>query len=313
MPAISATAPGKIILFGEHAVVYGRPAIAIPLQQVSARVIAMAEPRLPNGIIHIQAADIGLDANLGDLPDEHPLAIAIRLTLAALSTANPPAMTLRVTSTIPQAAGLGSGAAVSVALIRAVSAFLGQPLANAQVSALALEVEKHYHGTPSGIDNTVITFNQPVYFTRGLPIEIFRIAASFHLVVGDTGVRSLTSLVVGDLRQRWQVDPGRYEALFDEAGSLAAQARELIEGGHPEQLGALMNKNHALLQEMDVSSPELDRLVEAARAAGALGAKLSGGGRGGNMIALVEPDAANRVAEALRSAGAVQTLTSVVR
>ena len=206
-------------------------------------------------------------------------------------------MTLRVTSTIPQAAGLGSGAAVSVALIRAVSAFLGRPLANAQVSALALEVEKYYHGTPSGIDNTVITFNQPVYFTRGLPIEIFRIAASFHLVVGDTGVRSLTSLVVGDLRQRWQVDPGRYEALFDEAGRLAAEARELIEEGHPKQLGALMNENHALLQEMEVSSPELDGLVEAARAAGALGAKLSGGGRGGNMIALVEPDAANRVAE----------------
>lgn len=313
MPAITATAPGKIILFGEHAVVYNRPAIAVPLQQVTARAVVMAEPRFSNGEIHILAPDVGLDTYLADLPGDQPLALAIRKTLAALSVSQPPAMTIRLTSTIPQAAGLGSGAAISVALIRALSVFLGQSLSTEQISDIAFEVEKYYHGTPSGIDNTVIAYNQPVYFIRGMPIETFRIAVPFYLVIGDTGVKSPTSLVVGDLRQRWWAKPEYYEDLFTAAGQIAAAGRDVIERGEPQMLGPLLDENQAILQKMDVSSTELDRLVAAARTAGALGAKLSGGGRGGNMIALVEPDTAEGVALALKSNGAAATFNCVVR
>jgi mevalonate kinase len=313
MPAISALAPGKIILFGEHAVVYGRPAIAVPVQQVSARAVVYAEPNLPAEAVRIQAPDIGLEAFLRELPALHPLRIVIQGVFDALRVAHPPALTLRVTSTIPLAAGLGSGAAVSVAVIRGLSAFLGQPLPDEQVSLIAYQAEKRHHGTPSGIDNTVITYNQPVYFVRGQPLETFRVAAPFTLAIGDCGVKSPTSVAVGDLRQLWEADTLRYERLFDAVGSIAVAARRLIEEGRPNELGPLMDENHSLLQQMSISSPELDRLVDAARTGGALGAKLSGGGRGGNVIALVTPETAEQVTAALSAAGAVRIIKTQVR
>lgn len=313
MPSFTASAPGKIILFGEHAVVYARPAIAVPVTQVQARAILQANPRAAPGSVHIQAPAIDLDANLTDLSSDHPLVAAVNGVLTELGVARLPACTLRITSTIPVASGLGSGAAVSVALIRALSAFLGQPLTDQQVSALAFEVEKLHHGTPSGIDNTVITFAMPVYFVRGQPIETLRVRRPFTIVIGDTGVSSPTAVAVGDVRRAWQQAPSQYEALFDAAGKLARQAREAIEGGQPEALGALMDANHTILQEMGVSSPELDRLVSAARGSGALGAKLSGGGRGGNMIALASPENAPAIARALQAAGAARTIVNEVR
>lgn len=312
MPAFSATAPGKIILFGEHAVVYGRPAIAVPVNQVRARAVVQAEPRGIPGSVRLKAPDIRLDAWLDDLPEHHPLAKAVREVFTNLGIDRPPACTVRVSSTIQVAAGLGSGAAVSVAIVRALGAFLGHPLPLEQVSAIAYEVEKLHHGTPSGIDNTVITYNQPVYFVKGLPIETFQVPVPFSIVIGDTGITSPTSVAVGDLRRAWQAAPANYETLFDGAGEIARQARQAIENGHPDLLGPLMDENHHLLQEMGVSSPELDRLVAAARLAGAQGAKLSGGGRGGNMIALVAPHDAQALVGALIAAGAVRGLVTEV-
>jgi mevalonate kinase len=293
-------------------VVYGKPAVAAPVTQVSARAIVQADPRAKPGSMHIQAPAVGLDAFLANLPGEHPLAAAVNGVLSMLGVTRPSACSLRITSTIPVASGLGSGAAVSVALIRALSAFLGHPLSDEQVSALAFEVEKLHHGTPSGIDNTVITYARPVYFVRGQPIDILRVAKPFTIVIGDTGISSPTAIAVGDVHRLWQKDPARYEALFDAVGRIARQARQVIEAGHPEELGELMDATHTLLQQMGVSSPELDHLVAAARQAGALGAKLSGAGRGGNMIALVLPANAGRVAEALSNAGAVRTITTQI-
>lgn len=313
MPAITATAPGKIILFGEHAVVYGRPAIAAPVSQVQARAILIAQPRAPAGEVQLQAPDIGLEARLDELPETHPLAVAVRSVLAELGLERSPACALRVTSTIPVAAGLGSGAAVSVAVIRAFATFLGHPIAAKRVSALAYEVEKLHHGTPSGIDNTVVTYALPVVFQRGQPVEILRLPAPFTVVIGDTGIHSPTAVAVGDLRRAWQAEPAHFEALFDAVGKIVQQARQAIESGAPEELGALMDANHGYLQQMGVSAPALDRLVEAARAAGASGAKLSGGGRGGNMIALASPERAQTVADALREAGAVRTIITQVQ
>ena len=312
MTAIIASAPGKIILFGEHAVVYGRPAIAVPVSQVKAKASVMAEPRWPAGEVKLHAPDIGLDARLSDLPDEHPLAVAVRGALRAVGVERPPAFSLRISSTIPIAAGLGSGAAVSVAVIRAVSAFLGHPLADERVSDLAFEVDLLHHGTPSGIDNTVITYARPVHFTRGLPIEIFQAPVPFTMVVGDTGVASPTALAVGDLRRAWELNPAHYELIFDAIGRIARAARRAIEGGEPHVLGPLMDENQAWLCELGVSSADLERLVAAARAAGALGAKLSGGGRGGNMIALADAQQAEAVAAGLTAAGAARTIITTV-
>ena len=313
MPAITATAPGKIILFGEHAVVYGRPAIAAPVDQVRARAIVTAEPRRMRGEVRIQAPDMDLEAYLDELEETNPLGLAVRLVLNELGVEQPPACTLRITSSIPVASGLGSGAAVSVALIRAFSEYMGRPLPVETVSALAYEVEKLHHGTPSGIDNTVISYGLPVYFVRNQPIQLLRVPVSFTIVIGDTGVQSPTAVAVADLRRAWQADARRYEPLFDDAAAIAMQARELIETGRPQALGPLMDENQDLLGAMGVSSPELEHLVAAARAAGVLGAKLSGAGRGGNMIALVDPENASQVVQALRSAGAARTVTAVIR
>jgi mevalonate kinase len=312
MTAIAAYAPGKIILFGEHAVVYGRPAIAVPVSQVRARASVTANPLGRPGQVRIVAGDIGLESDLGDLPSDHPLALAIAGVTRMLKIEQLPALRLQITSTIPIAAGLGSGAAVSVAITRGLSAFLGHPLADEEVSHIAYQVDQKYHGTPSGIDNTVIAYEQPIFFIRGQPFIHLCTAQPFTVVIGNTGISSSTAEVVGDVRRRWQAGPQPYERVFDEIGAIARQARQIMEEGAVEQLGPLMTRNHALLQQLDVSSPELDRLVAAAQAAGAGGAKLCGGGRGGNMIALAKPETAQTIAGALRNAGAVNTIITKV-
>jgi len=308
----TASAPGKIILFGEHAVVYGRPALAVPVTQVGATV--RIAPATPPGIF-IEAPQAPLSATLDSLSRQHPLAAAIYGFFSVLDS--PPSLAeegleIKITSTIPVASGLGSGAAVTVALLRALSSCFSHPLSNEQVNALTYEVEKLHHGTPSGIDNTVITYGQAVYFVRGRPMEMLHIGHPFTVLIGDSGVRAPTKETVAEVRRLWEADKVKWERLFDQIGNIALEARHRIEGGEWQALGALMNRNHALLQEMRVSSPVLDRLVEAARAAGALGAKLSGGGRGGNMIALVHPEFAPQVARALERAGAKRVISTRV-
>jgi len=182
---------------------------------------------------------------------------------------------------------------------------------------LVYEVEKIYHGTPSGIDNTVIAYEQPVFFIKGRPIQQMRVSQPFGLVVGDTGVVAPTHRVVGNLRRLWQADRERYEGYFDEIGAIAHQARVAIENDLVDitVIGKLMNQNQELLERIGVSSPALERLIDAARGAGALGAKLSGAGGGGNMIALVpsQPAMAASVTQALMEAGATATILTGVR
>jgi mevalonate kinase len=303
MPAISASAPGKVILFGEHAVVYGYPAIAVPVHQVEAKAVVTPLIKGPSGKIHIDAPQVGVDTDLERLSQLDPLGAAVRGALDVLGIQNPPAFKLRITSTIPLAAGLGSGAAVSVAILRAVSAFLGRPLRDDQVSALAFEIEKLHHGTPSGIDNTVVTYAKPVYFVKDAPIQTFQVGTPFTLLIADTGVPSPTRIAVGDVRARLQKEPERYKKIFAGIGDLVKQARKAIETGANETLGESMNQNHKLLQEIEVSSAELDQLVNTARETGAKGAKLSGSGRGGNMIALADENL-EEIEQALLSAGA---------
>jgi mevalonate kinase len=177
---------------------------------------------------------------------------------------------------------------------------------------LVYEVECLHHGTPSGIDNTVVVYGEPVYFVRGHPPQTFHIGQPFMLAIADTGIRSPTKIAVGDVRQAWEREPARFDGLFDQIAAIVEDARASIADGQPDRLGPLMDHNHALLQEIGVSCAELDALVAAALGAGALGAKLSGAGRGGNIIALVTAETASRVAEALQAAGAVRVIVTEV-
>jgi mevalonate kinase len=303
------SAPGKIILFGEHAVVYGRPALAVPVTQVHANV-DISDSTSPG--IWIDASDVNLHAELYTLPSDHPIASVIH-NLFFLGRVSPfPNLEIRISSTIPVASGLGSGAAVTVALTRALASHLNYSMSDEDVNAFTYEIEKLHHGTPSGIDNTVVTYAQPVYFVKDQPIGIFHVGKPFTIVIADTGIAAPTRESVGDVRRLWMNDRSRWETIFDKIGEISFTARRAIEAGKPEVLGELMNENHTLLQKLTVSSPELDVLVESARDAGALGAKLSGGGRGGNMIALVEPENAEAVSLSLMAAGAKNTIITQI-
>jgi mevalonate kinase len=309
MALIESSAPGKVILFGEHAVVYGKPAIAVPVTEV--QVIVTAEPAPLGSGLTLVASNLDKSFCLSTASQDEPLAAAARLTLAYLSVPEPDA-TLIISSTIPIAGGLGSGTAVSTAIVRTLARFLDRPLKTVEVSALVFKVEKIHHGTPSGIDNTVIAYEQPVYFVRGQPIQRLNVTTPFTLLIGNTGTRSPTKKAIEHVRRGRKRDPARYDALFDQIGDIVDEAHQAIKAGDVDTLGPLMDDNHELLIKLGVSSPKLDKLVEAARFAGAMGAKLSGAGRGGNMIALVEDDVVEEVAEALREAGATRVINTRV-
>jgi mevalonate kinase len=313
MPVIFGKAPGKIILFGEHAVVYDQPAIAIPVLDVCATARVTPIIGAVPGKVRVQAHDIQLDTLLDHLAEEHPLAAAIRATLQEITPNHTPSFTIQLDSTIPIAAGMGSGAAVTVAIIRALSAFLGHPLPNERISELAFEIEKLHHGMPSGIDNTVVTYQKPVYFQRNHPLQTLAIQSPTHWVVADTGEKTATMETVADVRALHESEPEATEAIFAEIGQIAREARLALSQGDREKLGPLMDRNQTLLEELQVSSPTLENLIAAAREAGALGAKLSGGGRGGNMIALVPPEKIHHVETALQTAGATRVLTTILR
>jgi len=306
----TATAPGKIILAGEHAVVYNRPAIAVPVWEVVARATIIDRNRGADCVLI--APDVGLHLHLVDATDELPLAVVVRLTFARLGLPPNPAWQIEVRSEIPIASGLGSGAALSAALVRAIYMHTGQFAPPALVSELVFESERFYHGTPSGIDNTVIAYGEPIWFVKGEPPTPFMPRAPFTLAIADSGILAPTKETVADVRRWSQTEPLRYTKLFDAIGGVVHRVRQAIEQGAVAELGQCFDQNQALLEELGVSSAPLEALIQAARQAGALGAKLSGGGRGGNVIALVEGSTVAKVKQALLVAGAKRVIVTTV-
>ena len=306
-----AHAPGKVILFGEHAVVYGRPAIAVPVTEVQARAEVVPGP-LGQGVV-VVAPDLDRRFVLGQAASDDPLAHIVRQSLRRMARGPNPDLTLTITSTVPIARGMGSGAAVSTAIVRALAQHFGHWLPSRAISDLVYQAEILYHGTPSGIDNTVVAFEKPIFFVKEQGWEFFWVGKPFLLAIADTGVESSTREVVADLRRRYQDAPDRYQPLFDRVGEISNEARQAIERGEWQAMGRLMDENHGLLQQMGVSCPELDCLVAAAREGGALGAKLSGAGWGGKMIALIAKEAQGRVDMMLRLAGAARVIVTEIR
>ncbi len=313
MPAIFATAPAKAILLGEHAVVYGQPAIAIPLPQLQTKVTILASPIAPSGTIQILSPAIGLDAQITDLAEEHPIKKALSLLANHFNLSNLPAMKVLIHSDIPVAAGLGSGASVSVALIRAVSSFIGHPLHDEQVSAIAFEVEKIHHSTPSGIDNTVITFGRSLLFEHGKAMQFIDLKEAFDLIIADSGEKSSTRETVEMVRHDFQNAPHLYQDYFDNIGILVKQALFALQIGSMNTLGSLLTENQLILNKMKLSTPKLDDLIGAAMQSGALGAKLTGGGGGGCIIALVDSINSSKVRDALTEAGALGVFSVTIK
>ncbi|MEM5774709.1 MAG: mevalonate kinase, partial [Anaerolineaceae bacterium] len=264
-----------------------------------------ADPVSGTGAVRLYAPDIDLESDLTDLPEGHPFRVLFQTVQDHLGIDHFPPMRVKIHSDIPMAAGFGSGTAVSVALIRGLTRFLGVELIPAKISDLAFEVEKIYHGTPSGVDNTVVAFERPVYFVRGQPPKPLVPGREMTFLIADSGFKSITSKVVEQVRITRERNPRQIDAIFDSIAALTQTAREMLVDGMHTRVGALMYQNHTLLTQLGVSCDPLDKLVRAAKEAGALGAKLSGAGQGGNVIALVQDADAARVKTALETAGAV--------
>ncbi|MGB1289335.1 MAG: mevalonate kinase, partial [Aggregatilineales bacterium] len=204
------------------------------------------------------------------------------------------------------ASGLGSGAAISTALARALFQYFEYETTLEEINTVVYDIERMHHGTPSGIDNTVIVYESPVYFVRDTPVKVMEADISLHLIIANTGQTALTKESVGDVRKLFESEPDTIKPLLTKIGQVTEDIYEALQQGNIELTGKLMTENHALLCDLTVSSSQLDKLVKSAIDAGAMGAKLSGGGRGGNMIALVNDKTALAVRQALLSAGATQ-------
>ncbi|AZR98047.1 mevalonate kinase [Streptococcus suis] len=295
-------ANGKIILMGEHAVVYGQPAIAMPFSAVEITAQVRAQG---------QALSVACDFYEG-LVHKMPkiwesLKHAIRFSLYRIGAPTDPAIHIEISSTIPAERGMGSSAAVAVAVARALFAYYKKELTDSELWDIVQSSEKIAHGNPSGIDATTTSGKSPVFFIKHQPIEHFELKLRAHLVVADTGVTGNTLEAISDVADLLEKKPEAIK-LVEELGNLTRQAKEDLATDQAELLGSRMNQAHALLQKLGVSDPSLDKLVSLAQENGALGAKLTGGGRGGCMIALARTvQDAHLLAQLLTQAGARQT------
>ncbi len=290
---------GKIILLGEHAVVYGRRAIAAPVPlAIQARIEDMREG------IELIIPRWNIEQRL-DLAAKRPQSFARSLAsvLSQLDLRDR-GMRIEVFPNVPRAMGLGGSAALAVAVIRALDEHFRLGLKDSQINNLAFECEKVAHGTPSGLDNTLATYGQFMLFRAGNnPLrEPITVREPIPIVIGLTGVEALTAKTVARVRAAWEKNPRLYERIFDEIDGLVGQGLDSLAVGDYETLGELMNICQGLLNAMQVSSWELEELIQVARSNGALGAKLTGGGGGGSVIALC-PDNSREVARAIREAG----------
>ena len=274
---------GKIILLGEHSVVYGRHAVAVP-----APVNIRTKVQDTEDEILLMIPSWGVEYRLDKNPEkrqsfEKPAGLI--LDQMGLSKQG---MKIEVFSDIPRGMGLGGSAAIAVSIIKALNNHFKLALNQDEINQMALESEKIAHGNPSGIDNTMATYGHPLIFRNGDNplIEPLNINETFSILIGFSSTEGLTAKTVGIVRDLWKKNPGVYEKIFDEIDSLALQSIQAIQNNDFELLGELMNINHGLLNTLQVSTPELERLIMIARESGALGAKLTGGGGGGAVIAL---------------------------
>lgn len=306
---VAASAPAKVILFGEHFVVYGEPAVVAAIDR---RARVYAELRADKRI-HVNSVDLGASGFFDEESFQaerggkearwrlEPIRIAVQRVLD-LSEAEA-GVDVEVHSDIPVASGLGSSAAVAAATATAVSRLLGVEMALEEVFRTAYEVERFVHGTPSGIDPAISTYGGVLLFYKDKDSTPLDVKRDIPLVVGDTGDERSTGEMVARVRERRERYPSVVNPLIEAGGKLVLRAVEALKEGDLDVVGELMNVNHAMLSAVGVSTESLDRLVHAARKAGALGAKLTGAGGGGCMIALAPPDGLERVVSAIEEEG----------
>lgn len=290
---------GKVILFGEHAVVYGSHAVAAPIP-----IAIQAKVEDEDEGIHLVIPRWGVEERLQKgVEHKHSIYNSLDLILGSLNLDDRD-MRIEVYPNVPRAMGLGGSAALAVAIIRALISHYKSELSEDEINELAYQSEKLVHGTPSGIDNTMATFGRFILYKKGKPPLMKEIHAPkpIPIVIGLSGVESLTLKMVSKVRHSWEKNEAMYDQIFDQINDISLNGVKAIENYDLEALGDLMNLNQGLLNALQVSTWELEELIEIARENGALGAKITGGGGGGAMVALC-PDNAQQVADAMKAAG----------
>lgn len=287
---------GKVILFNEHFVVYGIPAIASAIDKKT-----IAEVKKCNGkefIIHDnREATPGYKEE--KLEQQKESIIRIKKAMGIDDC-----IEIWLHGDLRAASGIGASAASCAAIARAIADEFGMKLNDEEINRIAYEGEKAYHGNPSGIDNTCATFGGLVWFVKGRGMERLKIDEPVEIVMGDTGLVANTKKAVEGVRERREKYKEKYDRIFKEAEELVYEAREALLKMDWKKVGELMNRNHKLLQEIKVSCRELDFLVELALENGAYGAKMTGGGLGGYMVALTPgKELQERVAKAIENEG----------
>lgn len=292
---------GKVILFNEHFTVYNIPSIVSAVDRATT---ATVEPFKGTGWV-IDDQRKATPGYKEEKLEQQKDSIERILEVAGIDTTrNPIKITLK--GDLVAASGIGASAASCTAIARALSDEFNLGLSDDRINELAYDGEKGYHGTPSGIDNTAATYGGLIWFVRGTPnvIERMKLERPIEIVVGNTGLVANTKAAVAGVRERKEKYPEKYGKIFKEADDLAHEARKALESYDLKAVGKLMNENHKLLQEIEVSCKELDFLVDLAREQGALGAKMTGGGLGGNMVALTPgKDLQEKVARAMEKKG----------
>ena len=289
------TAAGKVILLGEHAAVYGKHALALPIAGAVTATVQESER------LTLEVPDWKLSREISS--DAGGVDAAVGRILENLGVRRRD-FTIRVRSALPRAMGLGSSAAFAVAIVRAFDRLLSLSLDDERVNEIAFDCEKLAHGNPSGVDNTLATFARPMLFCKGdtFQVEELELGRTPPIVIACGHQPGVTHEQVAGVRARCEAQPTAYAAIFDQIDGLSLAGAKALVAGEYAELGQLMNICQGLLNALGVSTPELERMVEIARQAGAAGAKLTGAGGGGSIVAVC-PGAVPAVVTALRSAG----------
>ena len=307
---VVASAPAKIILFGEHFVVYGEPAIVIAIDR---RAFVKIENR-DDGKLRFRSTTLNYaghfekDAFKIEQGDEREARIKFEPVKQAVESVlekhgERVGLDIEINSSIPIGAGLGSSAAVVAASTAAAGALLNVKLSREDIFRITLETEKIVHGNASGIDPAVSTFGGAILFQADTGFKPLDAKVDVPIVVGDTGVERSTKAQVEKFRTALQEYPRIVENVMRAGREIVLRAVDAFKENDLETLGDLMNINHFLLCGVGISHESLDRLANAARRAGALGAKLTGAGGGGCVIALSKEEKLQTVLEAIQAAG----------